>query len=611
MRLARSLLAACALSCAALASNAQAPFESWAPLGRYERIAFAEGGSLRIAIPTERGETEVAFVPQRVVAEAYSGEWLDRRGVRRGAAAPRVTTYTGRIARGRARDFAKLSHEGGRLRGLVRLDGVLYDLAADLAAGDRVLSVREVTPAEVAALARACGTPEPAALLAAATPPSGASAAAPSAAAATLLREVELGTEVDAPLVQQAGGASAANARVLGIVNMMNGIYESDLGITNRVVAQRAHVGSDPYTTTNPGTLLDQFISQFSANIATPYDDAMLFSGRDFDGATVGIAYERATCGRFRYAATQVRNQGDYLASLISAHEVGHNLGASHTTAGLMTASLDPAINTFSQFSKDQIASYVASVSCLATVSAPSNNQPPVLDPIGPQQVVEGQLLEVQLTATDPNGDALVFGVTPLPPGTSLSPSGLFAWRPARNAAGCAMTSDYLLQFRAVDPGGLTATETVPISVTDVPTNAPPLLLDPANRAAQVGQLVQVQLQATDDDGDSVTFSAASLPAGATLSPMGLFGWTPSASQLGSTTVAFQVQDCTGLTASQDVRIDVSAQTAPPAASKKKKSKCGLLGIESPLAVGLCVLLRGRRGRRAFRRLFGSTQQRE
>ena len=53
----------------------------------------------------------------------------------------------------------------------------------------------------------------------------------------------ESGTEADAPFVSQKGGVDAANATILSIVNAVNGIYEADLGLTNRVVVQRAWTG--------------------------------------------------------------------------------------------------------------------------------------------------------------------------------------------------------------------------------------------------------------------------------------------------------------------------------------------------------------------------------
>jgi hypothetical protein len=556
----------------ATSAAAQAPvviqvpaFESWAPLGEYERAAFSEEGSLRVVIPTKQRNVEIAFTPQPLLGEDYGAERIDRTGLRSGAAAPGFTAYTGHVETNSGRDFAKLgvSPERGRLEGLLRVDGAFYALDADLAAGDYVIAVREIDDAEVAALAKSCGVTADELQLpitGGATIPAGTgSGGAPGVAAAGALREIELGTEADAPFVSQMGGAAAANARILAIVNMVNGIYETDLGLTNRVVVQRTHTGSDPYTTTDSGNLLDQFRAQFLSNVATVYDDAMLFSGRDFDGNTVGVAFIDATCTPWRFGIAQFLNQSDSTTALIVAHEEGHNLGAAHTSDGIMAPSITGA-SYFNQASKDEIGFYVGSLGCLALAAQSGTNQAPTLVPVGPQLVSEGQTLSIQLDATDPDGDPITYGATPLPQGASLTTGGLFLWTPIRTAAGCNASTQTNVQFTASD-GALSANETVPISVADVNTNAAPLLSDPADRTLYVGQLVQFQLQATDADGDSITFSSSTLPAGATLSSGGAFSWTPGSAQVASVTL--QATDCTGRSASQSVQITANVQPQP------------------------------------------------
>jgi hypothetical protein len=215
----------------------------------------------------------------------------------------------------------------------------------------------------------------------------------------------------------------------------------------------------------------------------------------------------------------------------------------------------------FNQASKDEIGFYAGSLTCLATASAGGPNEAPTLTPVGPQMVTESQTLTIQLAATDPDGDPITYGATPLPTGASLTTGGLFRFTPVRSAAGCNATTQTNVQFTASD-GLASANETVPISIADANTNAAPVLADPANRTIYVGQLVQFQLQATDADGDSITYASPNLPAGATLSASGGFSWTPSAAQIADVTV--QATDCTGLSsAAQSVRITASLQQAP------------------------------------------------
>jgi hypothetical protein len=270
-----SIALAGTLLVAGSASAKKLRFQGWTPLSDYVAAGLSEGGSFRLTVPTRAGETEVALHPVDVNAAGYHAEEAVQSGERRGRRRPMLRTFAGsiekagthRVRHGKGGDFARLSREaGGRVSGLMRVDGVLYDLAADPAAGDLVLQVNEVDPDELAKVLAACGMAVDEALAgesvaadANATPSDG--SGLPESAAAGVLHEVELGTEADAPFVAQTGSVDAANARIASIVNAINGIYEFDLDLTLKVVFQRAWNGSDPYTSTNSDALLTQLFT--------------------------------------------------------------------------------------------------------------------------------------------------------------------------------------------------------------------------------------------------------------------------------------------------------------------------------------------------------------
>jgi hypothetical protein len=84
-------------------------------------------------------------------------------------------------------------------------------------------------------------------------------------------------------------------------------------------------------------------------------------------------------------------------------------------------------------------------------------------------------------------------------------------------------------------------------SVTNgtVSVNRPPVLANIGGKTVNEGQSLTFTVSATDPDGDPLTYSASSLPSGATFNPATkTFNWTPSYRQAGSySTVNFAASD--------------------------------------------------------------------
>src|SRR5262249_35801032 len=81
------------------------------------------------------------------------------------------------------------------------------------------------------------------------------------------------------------------------------------------------------------------------------------------------------------------------------------------------------------------------------------------------------------------------------------------------------------------DGHGGTATGTVNVTVVAVNDNP---VLDPiTNKSVQATTLLTFAINATDIDGDTLTYNAVSLPTGATFNPSTkTFSWTPTAQQV-------------------------------------------------------------------------------
>ncbi|MEP6944924.1 MAG: FG-GAP-like repeat-containing protein [Acidobacteriota bacterium] len=209
-----------------------------------------------------------------------------------------------------------------------------------------------------------------------------------SAAAATAgLRQFEIATEADQAMVTGMGGASAANTEILSILNVIDGIYRSDLNVTIAVVYQHTWSTADPYNGAASDTLLMSFQDYWETNFplsTTPRDTAHLFSGRSSVYGQ-GLSFVGTVCdypsGAYGLSGYVGWAPGKYL---LTAHELGHNLGGNHVDATqncantIMNAQLGYATNsTFCAYSRNEIGNFVtAHGSCLSDIGGGGGTTP-------------------------------------------------------------------------------------------------------------------------------------------------------------------------------------------------------------------------------------------
>jgi len=184
------------------------------------------------------------------------------------------------------------------------------------------------------------------------------------------------------------------------------------------------------------------------------------------------------------------------------------------------------------------------------TVTVAEVNQAPILDPIGNHNVDEEQLLTFTATATDPDGQTLIFSLVGAPEGTVIDPaSGAYSWTPTETQGPGSYTFDIV-----VSDGILTDSETITITVAEV--NQAPILGSIGNQNVNEGQLLSFTVSGSDADGDTLTYTTDPLPTGATFTGSS-FTWIPGLDQAGTYTVTFTVTDGTA-SDSEDVVITVN-----------------------------------------------------
>lgn len=93
------------------------------------------------------------------------------------------------------------------------------------------------------------------------------------------------------------------------------------------------------------------------------------------------------------------------------------------------------------------------------TITVGNVERAPVLDSIGSKVIDENSLLSFTISATDPDGDSIIYSATGLPGGAGFTTTGTFSWTPGIGAAGT-----YDVTFTA-ESKGLTDSETVTITV--------------------------------------------------------------------------------------------------------------------------------------------------
>jgi hypothetical protein len=193
------------------------------------------------------------------------------------------------------------------------------------------------------------------------------------------------------------------------------------------------------------------------------------------------------------------------------------------------------------------------------SISVTNVNRSPSLAALSPVTLAENATQSVSVSASDPDGDAVVIQIAGTKPAwVSVSGTSVVL------APTYADSGSYTLTVQASDPSDLKATSSLLVTVTHV--NAPPALGTLTAVTMAEGGTQVVGLTATDLDGDALTYSLQSPPGWAALSGSTLT-LTPSFTDSGSHSISIKVSDPSNASSSGALAVTVTNVNRTPSLS--------------------------------------------
>jgi YD repeat-containing protein len=194
-------------------------------------------------------------------------------------------------------------------------------------------------------------------------------------------------------------------------------------------------------------------------------------------------------------------------------------------------------------------------------VVSQSVNHAPSIVSNPPQVATVGKLYSYNLVGSDPDNDPLVWSFDAAPAGMSIDANlGTLRWTPTADELG-----SQNVVVRVIDGQGGFATQTYSVMVHSV--NLPPSISSVPPTTADTADTYTYAVRATDPENDPLIFSLTTFPAGMTIDKdSGFIQWSPDETQVGSQSVAIQVDDGNGGTATQTYTVVVAnaATNQPP-----------------------------------------------
>ena len=194
---------------------------------------------------------------------------------------------------------------------------------------------------------------------------------------------------------KHAQSTAQTEADIENVLNAVGAIYQGDVGISYLITTIIVRTAEpDPYGSTSPGTLLNQFAGIWnSQQAAVPRDTAHLFTGKELDGSVIGIAQLNVICNE---SAAYGLSQSKFTPSMLyrvglTAHEIGHNWSAKHCDGtgdcSIMCSTLGGCSGVVDHFGATETSQILNKKNAVACLSDPGPILPPTVGSITPDSV--------------------------------------------------------------------------------------------------------------------------------------------------------------------------------------------------------------------------------
>jgi fibro-slime domain-containing protein/RHS repeat-associated protein len=218
---------------------------------------------------------------------------------------------------------------------------------------------------------------------------------------------------------------------------------------------------------------------------------------------------------------------------------------------------------------------------------ATSRNRPPVITSFPSFSVTTGTAYGYTVTATDPDGDAVAFSLVTKPVGMTINETtGVVTWTPTSAAV-----ENVVVEAR--DARGAIATQGFAVSVRD---NRVPVISSSPSRTTVAGGTYRYAVNATDPDGDALTYIYLDGGPGSLMDGQGRITWNvPSDfAKNGPVQVPMSVlvRDARGAEVKQDYTLTVSADTEAPQVLLQIRAGNSVSTNDANVDIGSSVVVR-------------------